>query len=98
VVRQGGTSEPSIQLAGGPAGNQSIQAKDNVTQMLDSTEGNLKKLSGRQLSATEQDTLAQARQFIEQSKAAVAAGDTERARTLAWKAQTLSADLTNPKK
>lgn len=98
VVRQGGTSEPSIQLAGGATGSQTTQAKDNVTQMLDSTEGNLKKLSERQLGATEQDAVAQIRQFMDQSKAAVVLGDTERARTLAWKAQTLSDDLVNPKK
>ena len=98
VVRQGGTSEPSIQLAGGSTGIQATQAKDNVTQMLDSTEVNLKKLSERQLNSTEQDTVAQIRQFIEQSKTSSAAGDTERARTLAWKAQTLSEDLVNPKR
>lgn len=66
--------------------------------MLDSTGENLKKLSERQLSATEQDTVAQIRQYMDQSKTAVTAGDTERARTLAWKAQTLSEDLVNPKK
>jgi hypothetical protein len=65
--------------------------------MLDSTEGNLKKLSARQLSITEQDAVSQIHQFVDQSKAAVATGDTERARTLAWKAQTLSQDLVNPK-
>lgn len=97
VVQQGGTSEPSIQLAGGPPGGQASQAKNNVTQMLDSTEGNLKKLSARQLSITEQDAVSQIHQFVDQSKAAVATGDTERARTLAWKAQTLSQDLVNPK-
>jgi hypothetical protein len=98
VVRQGGTSQPSIQLAGAPAGVQATQAKDNATQMLDSTEENLKKLSGRQLSESEQDSVAQIRQFMDQSKAAVAGGDNERARTLAWKAETLSEDLVNPKK
>jgi hypothetical protein len=98
VVRQGGTSEPSIQLAGGPSAGQATQAKDNAAQMLDSTEENLKKLSARQLSDGEHDTVAQIRQFMEQSKAAVAAGDSERARTLAWKAETLSEDLVNPKK
>jgi hypothetical protein len=99
VVRQGGTSEPAIQLAGGTTGSQAqAKEKDNVTQMLDSTEGNLKKLSERQLNSGEQDTVAQIRQFVDQSKTAEGLGDTERARTLAWKAQTLSDDLVNPKK
>lgn len=66
--------------------------------MVDATEANLKKISERQLSAEEQGTVTQIRQFVEQSKAAVAEGDTERARTLAWKAQTLSEDLVDPKK
>lgn len=66
--------------------------------MLDAAESNLKKLEGRQLSDTEQDMVTQIRQFMEQSKTAVAAGDTERAHTLAWKAQTLSEDLVKPEK
>jgi hypothetical protein len=97
VVRQGGTSEPSIQLAGGDASGQASQQKNNANQMLGTTEENLKKLTGRQLNATEQDMVTQIRQFMEQAKTAVAAGDPERARTLAWKAQTLSEDLTKPK-
>lgn len=64
--------------------------------MLDATEENLKKLSARQLSSTEQETITQIRQYITQSKTAVAVGDMERARTLAWKAQTLSDDLVKP--
>jgi len=42
--------------------------------------------------------VTQIRQFMAQSKAAVADGDMERARTLAWKAETLSEDLVNPPK
>jgi hypothetical protein len=66
--------------------------------MLEATEANLKKLEERQLSDTEKDMVTQIRQFMEQSKTAVAAGDVERARTLAWKAQTLSDDLVTPPK
>ena len=51
-----------------------------------------------QLSAAQQDTVSQTRQFMEQSKAAMAAGDFERARTFAWKAQLLSEDLAKPEK
>jgi hypothetical protein len=96
VVRQGGTSEPAIQLTGGAAGAQKSEAQATAGPMIDATEENLKKLSARQLSATEQETITQIRQFITQSKTAVAAGDMERARTLAWKAQTLSDDLVKP--
>lgn len=97
IVRQGGTSEPSIQLAGGAAGPTSHE-RDTANQMLGTTEANLKKVAGRQLSPNEQDMVNQARQFMEQSKAAVTAGDMERARTLAWKAQLLSEELIKPEK
>jgi hypothetical protein len=96
VVRQGGTSEPAIQLTGGAAGAQKSEAQATAGPMIDATEENLKKLSARQLSSTEQETVTQIRQYVTQSKTAVAAGDMERARTLAWKAQTLSDDLVKP--
>jgi len=64
---------------------------------LQDTETNLKKLSGQQLSTAQQATVTQIRQFVDQSKAALTAGDVERAQTLAWKAQVLSDDLANPK-
>ena len=97
-MRHGGTSEPSIQLAGGPANDQAARQRDVVNQLLATTDGNLKKIAGQQLSSNQQDTVTQVRQFIDQSKAAVAAGDLDRARTLAWKAELLSEDLTTPQK
>ena len=51
-----------------------------------------------QLSTSQQDTVSQTRQFMAQSKAAMAEGDFERARTLAWKAELLSEDLAKPEK
>ena len=94
VVRHGGTTEPSIQLAGG-AGGTSHQ-RDATNQLLGSTEANLKTIAGRQLSANQKDMVNQIRQFMKQSKAAVDEGDLERARTLAWKAQVLSQELVKP--
>jgi len=98
IVRQGGTSEPSIQLAGGAGGNQASQQKDTANQMLDTTQANLKKVDERQLNSDQQDMVKQIHQFMDQSKAAVDAGDLERARTLAWKAQLLSEELVKPEK
>jgi len=98
IVRQGGTAEPTIQLAGGPGGDQAVQQRNAVNQMLGSTDANLKKIEGHTLAASEQDTVNQIHQFSDQSRAALDAGDLERARTLAWKAETLSEDLANPKK
>jgi len=98
IVRQGGTSEPSIQLAGGPAPGQTSTQRDTANQMLDATEANLKKIAGKPLTSNQQEMVNQTRQFIQQSKAAVEAGDLERARTLAWKAQVLSEELVKPEK
>lgn len=98
IVRQGGTSEPSIQLAGGAVGDQAAQQRHTANQMLGATEANLKKIAGHQLTPNQQDMVNQIRQFMDQSKSAVTAGDPERARTLAWKAQLLSEELVNPQK
>ena len=98
IVRQGGTSDPSIQLAGGAIGDQAAQQRDTANQMLEATEANLKKLSEAELNANQQDMVKQVRQFMAQSRSAVKASDFERARTLAWKAQLLSEELTKPAK
>jgi len=96
IVRQGGTAEPAIQLAGGAAS--ASPQKDTGNQMLVTTEANLKKIAGRQLSSDQQNMVNQIHQFMEQSKAAVGDGDLDRARTLAWKAQVLSEELVKPAK
>ena len=97
IVRKGGTTEPSIQLAGGSTAEQAAK-RDAINQALGTTEQNLQKAAAMQLNTTQQDTVSQTRQFVEQSKAAMADGDLERAKTLAWKAQLLSEDLVNPAK
>jgi hypothetical protein len=66
--------------------------------MLGATEDNLKKMAGRQLTQSQQDMVSQIHQFVDQSKSAVEAGDLDRARTLAWKAQLLSEELTKTDK
>ncbi len=66
--------------------------------MLAAADENLKKMAGRQLAANQQDMVNQVRQFVDQSKAATATGDLDRARTLAWKAQLLSEELTGAEK
>ncbi len=98
VVRQGGISEQSIQLAGGTGANDTSQKRDAANRMLAATEENLKTMSTRPLNSAQQDSASQIRQFVKQSKSAIAAGDLERAQTLAWKAKLLSEDLVNPGK
>lgn len=98
IVRHGGTKDPNIQLAGGPKNDEAAQKRDTINQLLGVTDQNLKKTGGMQLTPSQQDTVTQTRQFIDQSKAAMANGDLERARTLAWKAELLSEDLVKPEK
>ena len=97
IVRQGGVTEQSIQLAGGSAGDQA-QKRDAASQMITATERNLNRLTGRQLTNAERESVIQIRQFVEQSRTALTAGNLERAQTLAWKAKLLSEDLIDPKK
>ena len=97
IVRDGGTSEPAVQLTGG-AGAGGPASPQNVTtdQLLGATEENLKKLPARQLTADQQAMVNQIHQYMEQSKAATAEGDVERGHSLAMKANLLSKDLTKP--
>lgn len=96
VVKQGGIAEQSIQLAGGSVGGEATQKRNAANQMLAATDENLKKISGRRLSIAEQGSVIQIRQFVDQSKSALTAGNLERAQTLAWKAKLLSEDLIKP--
>lgn len=93
IVQQGGTAEPSIQLAGA---DQASTKRNVANQNLGSAEANLKKIAELQLSAAQQDTVSQIRQYVQQSKSALADGDVERGYTLALKAQLLSEDLVKP--
>jgi len=57
------------------------------------TEENLKSISGQEMTASQKDQINQIRQYMAESKSAMAQGDLDRANRLAWKAQTLSDDL-----
>jgi hypothetical protein len=95
VVRNGGSAEPSIQLVGGGTAGQTAE-QHTIDQLTAATTENLKKLEGRQLNPTQQDTVSQIKQFMDQSKTAVAAGDLERGNNLAMKARLLSDELVKP--
>ena len=96
VVRKGGTGDKSVQLA--PAVNEADAShqREATQQLLTSTDANLQKLSGRQLSKDEQDTVAQIREFMQQAKTADSKGDLDRASKLASKAHLLSEALAKP--
>lgn len=94
-MRNGGADEPKIELEGGTPTQQASSAR-STEEITAATEENLKKLKGRQLSSSEQQTISQIRQFMEESRQAVAAGDPERAQSLATKAKLLSEELLKP--
>jgi hypothetical protein len=98
IVRQGSTSDPSIEVVGGAQGRQASDERDTAIQMLETTEANLKKVEGTQLSSDQRDMVKQVREFVDQSKAATSAGDLDQARTLALKAQLLSEELVRTEK
>jgi hypothetical protein len=95
VVRNGGSSEPKVQLTGGTTAQQAAN-KSSTEQLRAATEENLKKAAALQLNPTKREMVTQIKQFMEQSKAAVAAGDLERGHNLALKAQLLSDELVKP--
>jgi hypothetical protein len=96
VVRHGGTSEPGVRLTGKPNTAQATYERTSTEQLLAATEENLKKTSGHTLSREQQEIVNQINQFMTQSRAAVAAGDTGRGHILAQKARLLSDELVSP--
>jgi len=93
VVRQGSTPDPSVQIAPRLSQQQASHELQDTNQLLSAADTNLKKLSTRQLSAGQQDTVGQIRNYMQQAKTAIDNGELERARNLALKAKLLSADL-----
>lgn len=93
VVRNGGLRESTTQISPG-VNDQQAQSQRNVTsQLLATTDANLRKVSGQQLTPAQQSMLDQVNAYVRQSKAASDAGDIPRAHTLAVKAQLLSSEL-----
>lgn len=93
VVRNGGVKDESAQLAPAVTPAQAQHERISTAQLLALTDANLKKVTIRQLTSAEQGTLGEIRTYVRQAKAASAAGDTNRAQTLAYKARLLSDEL-----
>jgi len=93
VVRNGSTADPVVQLAPSVTDQQASQQRQSTTQLLAATDANLNKISARQLTSSQQDMVTQIRNYVQQAKAAENAGDLQRARNLAFKAQLLSDDV-----
>jgi hypothetical protein len=73
---------------------QAARQRETTNQLLSSTDSALHKLSGRQLSSDDRNTVAQIRKLMEQAKSADNHGDLELSYKLALKAHLLSDALT----
>src|SRR5579872_3319428 len=63
VVRDGGTSEPTVDLAPGVNPQQASNRKESTNQLLATSDANLRKVAGRQLSSNQQDTVKQIQSY-----------------------------------
>ena len=98
VVRNGGADDPIVDLSPGLSRQQASSQTESTNQLLAASNANLKKIVGRQLSPSQQDTVKQINSYMDQAKKAESAGDVQRAHNLAVKASLLSADLVGPEK
>lgn len=72
---------------------QSAAAQQEMTQSLDAAEKKLASARGRRLNAAQSDLVSKIRGFVKDAREAAQAGDWGRARSLAKKAEVLSAEL-----
>lgn len=93
VVRHGGTTEALPQMAPVAPERQESSERRKSGQLLTATEANLKNLGDTKLAPEQQATVSQIRQFMEQSRAALDAGDLTQGYNLASKANVLSGEL-----
>jgi hypothetical protein len=82
-----------VELAPDVSQQQASREIESTNQLLATSDANLKKISGRQLSANQVDTVKQIKSYMEQAKTAVNDGDAQRAYNLAVKAKLLSTEL-----
>jgi hypothetical protein len=93
VVRNGGTADTTVNLSPGLSPQQASHQIESTNQLLATSDANLKKIAGRQLSANQQDTVKQIKSYMEQARTAANRGDGRHAYNLAVKANLLSAEL-----
>jgi hypothetical protein len=93
VVKNGSTSDPSTQFSTPISPEQASREKQDTASLLAKADANLQGLSGHQLNASQQDTSAQVRSYMQQAKTAEDSGDLQGAHNLALKAVLLSNEL-----
>ncbi|MDP9161326.1 MAG: hypothetical protein M3O09_13985 [Acidobacteriota bacterium] len=95
VVQQGSTPDPNAQISPRLAPAQASRKILTTAELLASTDDNLKKVSGSQLSTSQQEMVNQIKSYVQQSKSAEDAGDLQLSQNLAFKAYLLSDELTH---
>jgi len=93
VVEEGGSgSSTPGQLSAGLPQTEAMHQRQSTVQLQQATENNLRSIT-RMLTSDEQSMVQHIRNYMQQSRAAEADGDTERAYNLAMKAHLLSIEL-----
>ena len=93
VVRNGSTRDPALDLSPGLSEKQASDQQEITRQLIAKSVADLKRISQRQLSADQQDTVQQIKSYLEQANKARQDLDWQRARNLAMKANLLSTEL-----
>ncbi len=93
MVREGGANEPTAQIVPGMTPAEAARQRQNAEQLLGVTDEQLKQLAERTLSAPQQQTVGQIRNYMDGARSALKEGDVRRASTLAEKAHLLAEDL-----
>jgi hypothetical protein len=92
VVRNGGTGEPTVAISSAQDQKEAARVQE-THRLLDAADLNLKDVSVRGISPSQEATVKQIRSYMDEAKAAEKSGDVERAYNLASKANMLAADL-----
>lgn len=92
VIQEGGTDDSAGQISTAIGHDEATHRRLTTAQLLESTETNLRSLK-RTLTADEQATVTQIKDYMEQSRTATAQQDLVRAHNLALKAHLLSDEL-----
>ncbi len=92
IIQEGGTSDAGTQISTAMGHDEATHSRLSTAQLIETTESNLRSLS-RALTAEEQATVAQIKDYLEQSRAATKQQDLVRAHNLALKAHLLSDEL-----
>ena len=96
VVPNGGTTAPIVELSPGLTPQQLTDQREKTKELMAKSDADLKKISEKQLTASQQDTVNQIKSYLEQANQAVTDGDLQRAHNLALKANLLSTELAGP--